>query len=1085
MSTFKELERLNAHIDIWIDEEEYGKVIQALPLAKRLESGVNSCFEHPNCTQDKDSEWDGILYRLRNCPIPYAYHQDLTRGKRRLNKHWSRLFYAKLLRARIQEKGTDCYFKRLDEVVAYLENHIPTISDENTAKLTILYLLELAATSESFEILGFAERARRAMTKHKSIMGKDANEFFWFYDLLARYNIGLGHFHKSRYRKAILEFNYIIEQVQKEENRQTKETKNSKLDFLKWRHGYPLLYLSAVLYRADVQLRLQLAYHAHDTIVTYLKPREEISVYKELREHLIETEAHQQMGRLGEAESWKHLSNAYSLLITLDNSPNKPQELTAQEEPYHKFKERTSFMLLPFALFKGQRQNIKGQFLHFYIEDHLEWLEKFSPTTDGQNRIQGSKMLSSMFGPRYFKLVQLNARNRNGYFQQLAKFMAWLAKEPELRVMAKKLYEHRGVQMLEESSKVNCSLCTSQGVDLKSMNPQYYSWFKDKMLKFLEAFQKSPAGNKEPEQSMEHALEEFGRIFIKQERDREDLRIADLDLRYKLGSVRKQLQMGHDLCHTDDIGAPLRLSSAFHRLLDGAGSDEQSDDRRDFMGLNSEDYQRIMSQWDAGFLRRLRSNSNQGGHKRGLYLIGLQRWNSSSPAQGRSIGGGYLLYHTDKSGTVDLGIAIDPGFDFVRNLFHEGFGISDIDIVLISHSHVDHVRDFEVIVQLLTDLKKLGNKREKCIHVMLSLGVYERLKHIIEDPFYRYHVEPYIIDVRREIERNYFEKLSPSCAIHFVEREDKDKNKRAMMRYEAVLPDENLASQAYDSRIKVTVQPTRAYHTDPSNYSDSFGFKIEVTEPGEKTNVSADVPSPHTTILGYTGDTKWVYPHVHDPLEDLEDEDNRHQIWDVSEQYFGCDAVIVHLGSLVDTDEKGLRKEFMNCLKCEPNQQEECRGTVCKKDHPYLAGLIRLLSSLRSESRVKRKTEGKLKQLILVSEFGEELRGGIRVNLIERLKLAYKDALSFLPIDVGMDVQLLPREKREDDNRVASNEQKVWCIQCEQFVAIDAAKFERYGVDEALFCFCETCRKATPLNVMQDRMRQLYEVGRDLRTLDE
>jgi ribonuclease BN (tRNA processing enzyme) len=1082
MSTFENLEGLNAQIDIWIDEEDYERVCRTLPISNDgLRKDVDSCFE-PLCTQGKNSQWQTILSRDTSLPIEKARPTDREKDDISLDNRWAPLFYAKLLRARIQNKGTDCYLRRLDEVEAYLENHFPTISDEDTTKLAILYLLELAAASQSFEIIGFADRARRVINERKDMLGKDAQEFIWFYDLFVSYNIGVGHFHKSHYREAILEFNRIIEQVRKEQT-----NKSSKLDYFKLRHGYLLLYLPAVIYRADVQLRLQLAYHALDTIYRYLKPAEEISIYMEVRKHLITTEAHQQMGRLDEAESWKHLSSAYSLLNTLDKSPNKPQELTTPEDLYDKLKERTSFTLLPFALFKGQRQNIKGQFLHFYIEDHLEWLDKSCPTTDVQNQIRASRMLSSMFGPRYFKLVQLHAGNRNGYFQQLAKFMAWLArtKEPALRTMAKKLYEHRGVQMLKEPSKGECSLCTSQRVDLRRMNPEYYSWFKDYMLKFFEDLQKSPDGNKEPEQGMELELEKFVGMFIEQESDREDLRIADLGLRYKLEkleSVRDQLQMGHDLCHPDYIGAPPHLSPAFCWLLDGNIPDEESKNRRDLVELNSEEYRLIMGQWDAGFLRRLRSKSNQGRHKRGLYLIGLQRWNSSSPAQGRSIGGGYLLYHTDKDGTVDLGIAIDPGFDFVRNLFHEGFGISDIDIVLISHSHVDHVRDFESIVQLLADLKKLGNKREKCVHVMLSLGVYDRLKHIIEDPFYRYHVEPYIIDARREIERDYFENLSPHCAVQFVKRDKEEEHKQGMMRYWAVLPGENLASQTDDSRIKVTVQPTRAYHTDPSNYSDSFGFKIEVTEPGEKTDVSADAPSPHTTTLGYTGDTKWVFPLVPDPLEGKY---NRHQIWDVSEQYYGCDAVIVHLGSLVDTDENGLRKEFMNCLKCNTNQQKECRGTVCKKDHPYLAGLIRLLSSLRSESRVKMKTEGKLKQLVLVSEFGEELRGGIRVNLIERLKLAYKDALSFLPLDVGIDVQLLPREKREDDNRVASNEQKVWCIQCEQFVAIDAAKFERYGVDEALFCFCETCRKATPLNVMQDRMRQLYEVGHDLRTLNE
>ena len=1057
MSTFEELERLNAQIDVWIDEEEYDKVIQALPPADDLESRVTTCFHPPSCTQGKDYEWQDILPRDFSLPIEKAHPTGREEDDILLDKFSSPLFYAKLLRARIQQKGTDCYFKRLDEVVAYLENHIPTISDENIAKLaklTILYLLELATASESFEILGFAERARRAMTKHKGIMGKDANEFCWFYDLLARYNIGLGHFHKNRYRQAIVEFNLIIEQVQKEGE------KSAKLGFFKSRHGYLLLYLPAVIYRADVQLRLQLAYHALDTIYTYLKPPEEISVYKEVRRHLIETEAYQQMGRLGEAESWKHLSSAYNRLLDLRKSL------------LEKLEERTAFKPLPDTLFDGHYQTIKGQCLQFFIEDYLEWLKQTFQTQTGaqDQRTKCSKMLCGMFDLNFFEIVQFHTPSRNGYYQQLAKFLAWLAhsKETKLSNMAKKLYSDRGRRMLREPNNNECDLCTNEGVDLKSMNPQYYRWFKESMLDFFKDLQKSLGDDKELQQSMNTKLDDLVKTFIKRESDREDLRINDLGLRYELESVRDQLQMGHDLCHTDDIGAPPRLSPAFRWLLDGNIPDEELKDRRDSEELNSEEYRLIMGQWDDGFIRRLRSKSNQGGHKRGLYLIGLQRWNSSSPAQGRSVGGGYLLYHTNTHGTVDLGIAIDPGFDFVRNLFHEGFSISDIDIVLISHSHVDHVRDFEAIVQLLTDLKKLGNKREKCVHVMLSLGVYERLKHIIEDPFYRYHVEPYIIDVRREIERGYFENLPRSCAIHFAEREDADKNKQGMMRYLADLPGENTAPPAPDSRIRVTVEPTRAYHTDPSSYSDSFGFKIKVTELDELPDGSASAPSPHTTTLGYTGDTKWVFPLVPDPLEG---KDNRHRITDVSGQYVDCDAVIVHLGSVIGKDEKGSRKELMNCKTCDANQKEKCRDIVCQKDHPYLVGLIRILSSLRSERRERIKTEGKSKQLVLVGEFGEELRGGIRVDLIERLKLAYKDALRFLPVDVGIDVQLL--------------QQNAWCIQCEQFVAIDAVKFERYGVDEALFCVCKTCRKATPLNVMQDRMRQLYEVGRELRTIDE
>jgi ribonuclease BN (tRNA processing enzyme) len=1066
MSVFENLERLNAQIDVWIDEENYLYVLEALCIADdSLKKDVDSCFDKI-CTNDRDSQWQTILSRDISSPIKEACYEG---NKIALDAGWSELFYAKLLRARIQDKGTDCYLRRLDEVEEYLECRLPKIENENTSKLTILYLLELAAASQSFEILGFAERAKRVMNERKKMFNEDRENFVWFYDLFIRYNTGVGHFHKLRYRKAILEFNHIIAEVRKEE-----ASNGPKLGFFKRRQGYLLLYFPAVIFRADVQLRLQLAYHALDTINTYLAPAAEISTYKETRRHLIATEAYQQMGRLGATESWRHLSKAYGLLWKLQ-SENGPEKKASQQE-LEELAERTSFKPLSSALFfNGQLNNIKGQFLHFYVEDHLEWLEKVSESMESQVRC--SRLVSNLFAARYFNLAKFNAGDRNGYYMQLAKLVEWLVRTdaPELRTVAKELHE-RILEMLKKPSGNECDFCEAPGVELNKMTHEYYSWYKDYIIKYFEHLLRLHHGDNTDKDRIQHEFEEFIILFIEREGKREDLRIADLILRYKMSSVQKNLTMSQELCRPNDIKINL---SAFDLLLDGKISHSESE-QRDLISLNSEEYKLIMEKWDKEFIRRLRSSSNQSGHKRGLYLIGLKRWNSSSPAQGRSMGGGYLLYHADEYGTVDLGIAIDPGFDFVRNLFHEGFSISDIDIVLISHSHVDHIRDFESIVQLLTDLKK-GDNSEKCVHVVLSLGVYERLKHIIEDPFYRYHVEPYIIDARREIEPGYFENLS-ACDITFCSRNAVVGHKQEM-RYWADLPDKpdtSSVTSATCPKIKVTIQPTRAYHTDPSRYSDSFGFKIKVAELIESAG-STNTSAPCVTTLGYTGDTKWVFPVVSDPLAG---KDNRHPITDVSGQYVDCDVVIIHLGSVVDRDPGGGRKELMNCQACNLKQQEVCRDIVCRNDHPYMVGLIRMLSSLNSARHEKIKKEGISPQLIIISEFGEELRGGIRVNLIERLKRAYSGALSFLMLDVGIDIQLMHLEQ-ENNKSIAKSEPKALCIQCDRFVSIDDARYERYGVDEALFCVCRTCMKATPLNVIQDLMRQLYDVGHELRTLYE
>ena len=165
MNKFENLERLNAQIDIWIDEEDYKSVYDALPITKNagLREKVKNFFRL-DCTQSREPQWQIILSREISPPIEQAKFED---GYVPLDTNWSRLFYTKLLRAHIQDKGTDCYLGRLDEVEAYLESHFPSIVDDKDPRLAVICLIELAAVSQSFETLGFAERAGRFMKSHE------------------------------------------------------------------------------------------------------------------------------------------------------------------------------------------------------------------------------------------------------------------------------------------------------------------------------------------------------------------------------------------------------------------------------------------------------------------------------------------------------------------------------------------------------------------------------------------------------------------------------------------------------------------------------------------------------------------------------------------------------------------------------------------------------------------------------------------------------------------------------------------------------------------------------------------------------
>jgi tetratricopeptide (TPR) repeat protein len=104
------------------------------------------------------------------------------------------------------------------------------------------------------------------------------------------------------------------------------------------------------------------------------------------------------------------------------------------------------------------------------------------------------------------------------------------------------------------------------------------------------------------------------------------------------------------------------------------------------------------------------------------FFLVLRRWNSYTPVIPTStesnVGGGYFLYWKGK------GIVIDPGFDFVDNLFDKGLRICDIDAVIITHSHVDHCSDFESILTLLFEYNEKNESKK--IDVFMNLGAMKK-----------------------------------------------------------------------------------------------------------------------------------------------------------------------------------------------------------------------------------------------------------------------------------------------------------------------------------------------------------------------
>jgi ribonuclease BN (tRNA processing enzyme)/tetratricopeptide (TPR) repeat protein len=1137
-----ELEKLNAQIDVWIDDEAYGeiqsRVIVGEKTGKPSTNELKDFFLKLNyCTSNEKEE--ELWQRLLDVDREQITVKNVDNKGLPIDNDWFHLLYAKLLRAKIQQRAdSDCYIRRLDNVAAYLERHLPQYKKEDDwgTRLTLMCLMELSAICQHLESQGYSERARRVIqdSKHRVATHKgkenkaqaEEKAAYEFYELWARYNIGVAYFHQRKYRQAVQEFNRIIWQVKKwapEDKDGIKGKSDTKtaeyrgyLTFFKNHKGNELLLMPAKLYRAEVQLKLQMAYHTLATLSSHEKGRHNKykgwgSDHQQIKADIIRTQAYQQLGRLD--KSWDTLNEIYSFFVVEDQGKLKRRRdyVFPKEEQIHKFPGL------------GQR------FFDILIEDHLQWInldgedekDNERDNKDLRHLVKYSEIvdindynhsvddfqcyLTALVNAfkTYWKLVKHNANNRRGYFQQVAKYLGWFAKASEFKAkdcssdaikevrqkivpIAKQLYAANKDRILEEEpglgykneKESNCLYCSAEGIDLRRIDPEHYAWFTQDMLSLYEDFPESIS-----EETTKSDKKRFVNRLLELERmERNDLRINGLKLHYKLfepeellrqrdnsdsGSKLSPVEYAKWLCRRE-FGQ--NMIESFSGLLSCDGRSEHDLSLDDVFA--SDDYEKTMQEWDDYFVRHLESPSvhEHDTKENEFYFIGLQRWNSSSPAKGYSVGGGYLLYHLNKDREVDLGIVIDPGFDFVRNLFHSGFSLDDIDIVLISHAHVDHIRDFESIVTLIYELGK-KKKRERRVHVILSLGTYERLEHIIESPGFRYFIEPYIIDIDREIDEDYFENLGDKTgAVNFSFEPVPGKKKglsHRIERFRAILPEDEGAGGYW-----VRIMPTRAYHNDHTDYSDSFGFLIKLKDSLKGEEIT----------FGNTGDTKWVYP-------DMLVQDNEHKFEDIAEQYKDCDALIVHLGSLVkrDRDEETYSfKKFVQCAPCDGvlldvDNKYFCEKQVRDENHPYLVGMLRLLSSLASNPK---SVDGECGvPLILVSEFGEELKGRIRTDFVHRLQQTYGDNLVFLPVDVGTNVQLRNKlGKLNNEERGNKCTCKVWCVQCQKFEDIFDARFKMFGNDNALYCVCKTCLKAIPADVLQTTLSKLYEVGYDIIT---
>ena len=631
---------------------------------------------------------------------------------------------------------------------------------------------------------------------------------------------------------------------------------------------------------------------------------------------LIKIEAYQQMGQY--AKSFKLIKKiAGDINIEIKEKDDVTIVSANLDEKFTNIRSRLQNLMLAYYMYYF-KDCIKAEARESYCNKIIKFLDEFKT--------------SALY----------KKTNRHGYLEQVAELIGLLLQNKDIEY-AKLIYSASKVGILKEevNTKLGCP-CKEEGIDLRRLSAEHYDTFSKNIRKYYESVSESSITDMSKEK--EKFLKRLNRI------EKRKLNRAwpkwEIDLERRKFSCSDWGKQCLSLCPPKQ-NTSLECKKGFTGLLCCAGPSDALTKGY----LKAKDYETLMDNWDEHFLKHLNKTTIHDPCSNAIHFLGLQRWNSTSPAQGRSLGGGYLIYHTDKNGCVDLGIAVDPGFDFVRNLFHVGFSLADIDIVIMSHAHVDHVRDFESMLGLLLELKDRDSQQQK-LHAIMTLGVYDRLQYLIDSPGLREFVEPYIVDNEKEINTNYL----LDTQFGFTQANDRN-NKKKRKRFNPII---KKIDDEKNAKLRVSIKPTKAYHNDYSDHSDTYGFIIRIDDyDGKKSSYK----------VGYTSDTRW-----HDKIMN---------------EYKGCDSLLMHLGSLIDR-KKGDGNKF-NHYKT----SEQCFKFIRKKNHPYLMGMLNFIQYINDKYTKK--------PLILLSEFGEEMRGKIRLDLIERLKLQYSNAENIFNLKMAID----------------------------------------------------------------------------------
>lgn len=1027
---FREFERFCIEYDIGIDEEDY--------------SFKNK--EHLICWNDGLGSWplDGIFNNNGKHPNKLYYFNleakinELVkwlscRSLSLWNNDMKRLVIAKRARAVILQINSTESLASLDLLATYLIRHLPGIPNnfsfendnselQQTVLLHIIYLIEISACYRGFLSIGYADRCLDIIKEVFSSPNEDRIKGAGKtpYEQVALYNKAQGYLHARFHERALEEFGKIL-QVKNENDINYFNTKED-CKWWQWEIGRDdslfdnYVTIPAILMKADTLINMQRSLEA-DECLKFFKEKSSRHILfssKEVSEIL--------HNRSTNSDNYKQVR----LDILKNRNYNDRKKITKDLRKNDWDKSKSQITALTRKLDQENRTGLKSQQYSVLIERWQQVCEYFC------NDVR--KLISN--GAQEQKAIENyeEAIKSLGYCALLIKRQLYNAKNNKSEMDETLLDWSKGLEQCTEIIKI-LHLFLSKDINLSNSSISNYmrSVFRYFNLKYKKGFIRVNAYHCSTSHEYRAHQEELREVIIDKSKElynsftdlsqyiygkkeyitnifdniinilkdfclilingilenpeQQKIRVSMFEeqklkewkltllkndtANYRNRDIRQLVATEFFGCCYLEDSCNGQCSTECPILIEKVKRNKACFNKNEGLQHMKHYYDQIVENNRNKLDQRLYFRNNKWKTESGWGFVVLKKWNSYTPALEASEGGGYFLYHNktsknNKNENIDLGIVIDPGYDYLKNFFEQGFSISDINAIIISHDHPDHIDDFSKIVNLLFELKKNRSNKLKTqfnpVLLGLSPGAYKRVKSLIET------VKDVFEDTR-------------------------------ILRLE----DDILQVQASNNEnLNVFIKPTKSFHKD--SVGDSVGFLLRIKD-GEKKDA----------IIGLPCDTKWSN--------------------NIAEQYKECDFLCIHIGGVFP--EKFCMVDYLDDKKTN-------RKVVFEKQQLYLPGTLWF-----GQDIIKNSTSKDIKLLIL-SEFGEEMSGGLRMDFARKLANHYKaessndKKIAIVAGDVGLVVD--PIEKC------------IRCSCCKEYYPWEYFDdCHAYGDTEQIYYTCPTC----------------------------